>query len=180
MKTLVIHPEDSSTDFLKPIYKRVKDKTVITGGDGSPNTIISLIDSHDRVIMLGHGSTQGLFGINFDTDYIINRFHVEALSKKAHNIYIWCHADKFVTDYRLKGLHSGMFISEVSEALFYGFKQPTLNEVNTSNSRFASILGDYINDVPSNTFLKLKEEYNKVALSNRIAKYNHERLNYVV
>ena len=180
MKTLVIHPDDKSTDFLKPIYKKIKDKTVITGGDGDSNNIIELIKIHDRVIMLGHGSTQGLFGINFNVDYVIDRFHVEALSKKAQNIYIWCNADKFVEGYKLKGIYSGMFISEVSEAMFCGFKSPTLQEVTNSNTRFAHILGDYITDLPFNTFNNLKEEYNKVALTNRIAKYNNERLNFIV
>jgi|GEM_PF-6234508 len=32
IKTLVIHPKDPTTDFLKPIYSNIIDKTVITGG----------------------------------------------------------------------------------------------------------------------------------------------------
>jgi hypothetical protein len=32
MKTLIIHPDDRSTDFLKPIYENVTDATVVTGG----------------------------------------------------------------------------------------------------------------------------------------------------
>jgi hypothetical protein len=64
--------------------------------------------------------------------------------------------------------------------MFCGVKSPTLQEVTNSNTRFAHILGDYITDLPFNTFNKLKEEYNKVALTNRIAKYNNERLNFIV
>ena len=32
MKTLIIHPNDRSTDFLSPIYQSVINATVITGG----------------------------------------------------------------------------------------------------------------------------------------------------
>ena len=32
MKTLVIHPEDPSTDFLKPIYASIQNCEVITKG----------------------------------------------------------------------------------------------------------------------------------------------------
>jgi hypothetical protein len=32
MKTLIIHPTDPTTEFLKGIYNDLSDKTVITGG----------------------------------------------------------------------------------------------------------------------------------------------------
>ena len=66
MKTLVIHPKDRSTDFLKPIYHGRNDTTVITGGC-TKEDVNDAIDKHDHIIMLGHGTPQGLLAMgNFD------------------------------------------------------------------------------------------------------------------
>jgi hypothetical protein len=59
MKNLIINPEDPTTDFLSQIYARLTNKTVIRG-DISKSEIPKLIESHDRVLMLGHGSPYGL------------------------------------------------------------------------------------------------------------------------
>jgi hypothetical protein len=59
-KILVIHPDDRSTDFLKPIYENLPNTTVITGGVSYMNIRQSIIE-HDQVIAMGHGSTYGLF-----------------------------------------------------------------------------------------------------------------------
>jgi hypothetical protein len=63
MKTLVIHPQDPTTDFLKPIYQALPDTTVVTGGVFK-DEIIDLIMQHDRVIMLGHGTPHGLLAMD--------------------------------------------------------------------------------------------------------------------
>jgi len=62
MKTLIIHPEDSSTTFLDIVYESIPNKTVITGGV-SKAQVQQLIREHDRVMMMGHGSPGGLFGV---------------------------------------------------------------------------------------------------------------------
>ena len=61
-KILIIHPQDPSTSFLKPIYTRIKNKTIITGGINKEE-LKKQIELHDRVIMLGHGSPMGLFSV---------------------------------------------------------------------------------------------------------------------
>ena len=118
MKTLIIHPNDRSTDFLKPIYQSVIDATVITGGV-SKDELYKLIESHNRVMMMGHGSPWGLFScgkFNTNDSYIIDNGTVHLLLQKKNSIFIWCNADKFVNRHELKGFYSGMFISEVGEA----------------------------------------------------------------
>lgn len=62
MKKLVIHPKDRSTDFLKPIYYGRNDTTVITGGC-TKKDVNDAIDKHDHIIMLGHGTPQGLLAM---------------------------------------------------------------------------------------------------------------------
>ena len=174
MRTLVIHPHDTSTHFLKPIYEDIPNKTVITGGWFIAE-VENLISMHDRIIMLGHGSPKGLFGINFNRSYVIDKDIVGLLESK-ECIFIWCHADQFVKQHGLKGLYSGMFVSEVVEALIYKLKGDK-KLVNESNDAFAFMLGSIINEIPLNEVYKqVKKDYGFLAKSNEIANYNNERL----
>ena len=61
-KVLVIHPDDPTTRFLEPIYAKIPDKTVITGGK-TKEEICELIRSHDRILMMGHGGEDGLLAV---------------------------------------------------------------------------------------------------------------------
>ena len=62
MKTLIVHPKDDSTFFLDIVYKNIPNKTIITGGI-TKTELKELIKSHDRVMMMGHGSPGGLFSV---------------------------------------------------------------------------------------------------------------------
>ena len=97
-KTLVIHPSDSSTDFLKPIYSGLENAVVLTGGL-TKEEVREAIEKSDRVIMLGHGSPFGLFSVGrfqSTNGYIIDNTMIDVLSDKPNNIYVWCHANQFV------------------------------------------------------------------------------------
>lgn len=61
-KTLVIHPQDKSTDFLKVIYAGRDDYTIVTGGK-TTEEVNELIKQHDHIIMMGHGTPQGLLSV---------------------------------------------------------------------------------------------------------------------
>jgi len=178
MKTLVIHPHDETTHFLKPIYEDIPNKTVITGGWFIAE-VEDLISKHDRIIMLGHGSPRGLFGINFNRSYVIDKDTVDLLENK-ECIFIWCHADQFVKEHNLKGLYSGMFVSEVGEALMYNLKGDK-KLINESNNAFAFMLGSVINKMPLNeAYNQVKKDYGWLSKLNEIANYNNERLEYAV
>ena len=58
-KTLVIHPKDESTVFLSEIYIG-KDWTIFTNPSPTKKEIKELIKSHDKIIMMGHGTPHGL------------------------------------------------------------------------------------------------------------------------
>lgn len=175
MKTLVIHPKDKSTDFLKPIYENIPNKTIITGGK-TKDEVKELIVSHDRVIMLGHGCPSGLFSVGqFPFGMVINHEMVEVLNEKSENIYIWCNSDLFVNKYGLKGFFSGMFISEVGESKFCGV--PSNQEVvDESNNLFSEVLGECVNEGVENIFDNVRIGYGRITDRNRVAKYNHQRL----
>lgn len=62
MKRLIIHPNDRSTDFLKVIYSGRSDFTVITDGK-TTQEVNDAIKEHDHIIMMGHGTPQGLMSV---------------------------------------------------------------------------------------------------------------------
>lgn len=138
MKTLVIHPKDSSTDFLKVIYAD-RDWTVINT-NVSKRILKEQISSHDRIVMLGHGCNKGLFGFN---KMMIDSNFVYLLREKLC-VCIWCFANEFVEKYDLKGSYSGMIISEYEEAHMYNVRVGTLKELEESNISFANAVKESI------------------------------------
>ena len=183
MKTLVIHPKDTSTDFLSPIYAGLENVTLVTGG-WSQTQIQEAIQTHDQVMMMGHGSPSGLFSVgqfsieNPYSSHVIGASMVEALSQKDNNIFIWCNADQFVTKHGLKGFYSGMFVSEVGEAFYCGVKTFDQASVDESNDTFARQLGECLGATraPDQIFDQIRGQYGLLAETNAIDKYNHQRL----
>ena len=178
MKTLVIHPDDKSTDFLCPIYQTIQDKTVLRNGF-TKDEIKEQIKEYDRIIMLGHGSPDGLFAVGqFKTDnsYIIDSSSTDILAEKEENVYIWCHANKFVEKFDLKGFYTGMFVSEFLEVVYCQLPLVEDDVINESNNGFSSIVSKYVNDSKSVIYKKVLEEYQIIANRNIVAAYNIERL----
>jgi hypothetical protein len=176
MKTLIIHPKDSSTDFLKGIYFNIPNKTIVTGGK-TQEEVHNLIKTHDRVIMLGHGTPHGLMSVGrFKTKgFIIDHNSVKYLREKKHNIYIWCNADQFVNLHQLNGFYSGMFVSEVGEAFYCNLPFVKQEQVDDSNYGFCHILSKYVNYDTQHIYNNVTEEYG-VMDRNPVVKYNQQRL----
>jgi len=178
MNTLIIHPKDLSTAFLDIVYKPIQNKTVVTGGITKPE-LIKLIESHDRVMMMGHGSPGGLFNVGqFEGAgaYIIDHTVVPHLKNKKDNVFIWCNADRFVELYDLKGFYSGMFISETTEAEWCGLPGTKQDVVDESNYGFCNIISKYISQETGLIHENVKKEYGLIAENNPVAFYNHNRL----
>ena len=180
MKTLIVHPEDRSTDFLKPIYAGIKRKTVLSK-NVSHDKLLASIKSHDTIIMLGHGSSSGLFNVSGIGKgiMVIGESMVEELRGK-QIIAVWCNADKFIERHDLNALYSGMFISEVSEALYCNV-QGDQAMVDESNNTFAALLGNMLGE--STADLKtihsmVGESYEELGEVNPVAKYNSDRWYY--
>ena len=177
MKTLVIHPDDRSTDFLRPIYQNIPGATIVTKNI-TYKTLIEVIKANDQIIMLGHGSPSGLFNVSNIGHglFTIGGQHAELLMDKKC-IYIWCNADQFVREHNLPGLYTGMFISEVAEARYCNVITEQ-KQVDTSNNLFAELLGKYLANYTTDyeaVYWAIEEEYGKLAEVNAVAKYNHER-----
>jgi hypothetical protein len=178
MKNLIIHPEDPTTDFLSQIYAPLTNKTIVKGGI-TKSELRELMESHDRVLMLGHGSLFGLLNPGQFLDAgsnIIDESMVVPLKRKSNSIYIWCYAHKFVQKHGLTGLCTGMFISEVREANSYCFDNIDENLIDQSNERFAFVISKYLNNPMEILYQKLLHEYELLARTNPIARFNLERL----
>lgn len=162
MKTLVIHPDDRSTYFLKEIC-RGKDWTINNDAYGSRKKVIEQIKEHDRIIIMGHGHPGGLFysPINSELVYLL---------REKELITIWCHADQFVKKYGLKGFSTSMFISERNEGISYGINA-TQEQIDYSNNLFATELNKCIDD--ENLYQLIKESYNG---DDPVIQFNNEGL----
>jgi hypothetical protein len=160
-------------------FPNFDDVTIIRGGM-TKDEVNEQIKQHDRIMMMGHGSPSGLFSVGkFDDMYltglIIDKNTVPLLQDK-ECIFIWCNADKFVERYNLKGLYSGMFISEVSEANYCGLPGTPQEVVDESNDFFAAEFG-LVSDKPlTEIYNTVKYNYNILAENNPVAEYNLERL----
>lgn len=179
MKSLIIHPKDRSTDFLKPIYEYITNPTIITGGV-SKEDVRQLIKEHDRIYMMGHGSPSGLFSCaqfknNDWSGFIIDQTLVDLLEDK-ECVFIWCNADQFVDKHNLKGLYSGMFISEVMEARYCGLPGTEQDQVDASNHYFAQLLSEVANDSLEDAYSYVMDNYALLIEDNPVALYNYNRL----
>lgn len=100
----------------------------------------------DTVMLLGHGSRDGLFGYEPGT-MAIDKDNVNLLFGRPV-IGIWCFASEFADRYNLTGFFTSMFISNMSEAIMFRLDQNyngTLNDdtIVEENRRF----GDEINQM---------------------------------
>lgn len=182
--TLIIHPQDKSTDCLQPIYANIPNKKVITGG----LTYAQLeeeVKNHDEIIMCGHGYVGGLFAIsNFPglnhTSYIVDHKMASILKAKKKIVTIWCYAKNFIQTNNIQNsFHSGMFISELGEVWCSGHKNISQSMIDESNSCFSEELGSLIALAPKQIYEAMQHgKYAKLAQSNLIAKYNFDRLHY--
>lgn len=173
MTTLVIHPNDSTTDFLKPIYEN-KGFTVLT----KPLTKMAMertMRAHDRIIMLGHGTHFGLItDTSIDFKIVVGHENAHILREKKELIGIWCNADRFFAFHGLKGFHTGMFVSEDQEAKIFIDVNYTIPQIDESNDLFVQLVGKHID----NPLLlnEVKNDYRSINIPNPIIEYNKERL----
>ncbi|MBM3417616.1 MAG: hypothetical protein FJY17_01675 [Bacteroidetes bacterium] len=173
MKTLIIHPEDKTTYFLRAIYAKLENYTLVTSG--SKTDVNREISEHDKIFILGHGSPYGLYSVGqFNGEYVIDKNTVVLLRQKKC-VFIWCNADKFVTKYNLNGLYSGMFVSEVVEAKLVGLPPVTQAIIDESNNLFAKALGEEIGMGFYQAYHKMLSVYKLLSTTNVVAKYNVER-----
>lgn len=166
MKTLVIHPADYSTNFLRGIYSG-RGWTVINTNT-SKKFLKEQIKAHDRIVMLGHGTEKGLLGFK---KFVIDSTWVYLLREK-NCVCIWCNADVFVKKYDLKGFYTGMIISEYDEALMFCLHHFTSNDITESNTLFTESIKNAIDS--ENMFESVISQY--TTEKNSIIDFNKQNI----
>lgn len=165
--TLVIHPDDPSTDFLIEIY-RGRGFTEIRK-DFEPSKLKSFIHDHDRIVLLGHGFHHGLLHY---TRTIIDESFVSLLKDK-ELVGIWCYAKTFFSRHELTGFFTDMFISEMAEAAFMDV-EATQKSIEVSNRLFATLVRK--NLFRTDCYPRILSGYK--TLRTPVAQYNQSRLYY--
>jgi len=172
MNTLIIHPKDPTTEFLRPIYEDRDVMTVVRGKATRHETSV-MIDKCQTPMMMGHGSPAGLWGVGqFARSFAIDGYFIQNLQQKV-GVYIWCNADQFVRKHKLSGFYTGMFISESCEAWTCGVNA-FRHEVTESNDLFAELMGEATG--PADMFHLAMTEYAELAEHNPVAAYNLDRM----
>ncbi len=131
---LVIHPKDKTTTVLSLLYKNVEHTEVMDQSctNAEIKHRLNHMNPAERIMLLGHGSDQGLFSRTHEEQDGFDRLiisHAHAFYLRRHRgsiVGIWCNADKFARAHSLHGLFSGMIVSEMSEAQLYDI--PTTQE----------------------------------------------------
>ena len=187
--TLIIHPDDRTTDFLKPSYAGM-DATVLTSRRDMFN-LKQTMRNHKRIIMMGHGSPSGLMmsmvggvhGVDQDEDgdlvkyssYSIGYDFLDILKSKPI-VAVWCNADKFVVPNDLHGFYTGMAISELYEANYCGVHGCNQQQLDESDELFAEALKAAIpvkSPEAVNIFKRIYDDR-----ENPIMQYNRQRIYY--
>ena len=179
-KILFVHIKDPSTDFLEVVYKDRPHSTIVRANVGV-QAMNNLIECHDQVVMMGHGSSSGLFGPS--GEYIIDHRNVNALAAKDNNVFIWCYASTFVHKYMLKGFSTSMFISEHAEAMWAlpanAYDAADEHSIVESNYLFVSLVRKHLEQDVTDMSKCIIESYideNLVADNKNVLNYNRNGL----
>ena len=174
----VIHANDPTTKVLSYLYQQREDmKTLITERSTSSD-VQRAIRADNDIMMLGHGNEYGLFSKpdkkgKYDR-FMITDKHVQFLRNKTC-IGIWCYANKFAEKYGLRGLFSGMIISELQEAIDLGIPA-TKEEIDIEMNKFTIRLKNCIEtNGLEQTPMRMKEQDD---VQTALTKFNYSNLYY--
>lgn len=128
---------------MKQIYAGKKDVTLIdeTWNSRRIRETIGTAPKEERIMMLGHGYNGGLFAPYGNDQFArtIIDSKIVYLLREHPCIGVWCYANQFADNYELKGLFTGMIISEKYEADNLGIDSEGV-DIDACNNQFASDL----------------------------------------
>lgn len=142
----VIHANDPTTKVLSLLYEGRDDVSARMTEANTKGAIRRALRSDDTIMMLGHGNNYGLFSTPSRKGkyerLLIDGSFVEFLRNKTC-IGIWCYANEFAVKYGLRGLFSGMIVSELQEAVENKISA-TKEEIDVEIEKFARRLRECI------------------------------------
>ena len=176
MRTLFLHPTDPSTEFGDLIYQDYldwDDVTVITGTRISRRIIREALQSHDRIVFIGYGTELGMLDI-LGKRYVITADDLQFFHNKPI-ICFWRNANIFAEKYDLNAFATGMFVSEVDEAVYFGL--PTDQKmIDASNILMCNILSRCAFDGPAD--IRNVAERGYIDVNNPIICFNRQCMGF--
>lgn len=121
MTVIFSNRQDDDSILLQRIWQGIDNVNVIeitpSSVDWEDDVDNALIVEDDTLILVGHGSPNGLYYPMYETgEYIIHQNNVGLIHAR-RVICIWCYASSFCADNHLNCFCSSMFISNPYEAL---------------------------------------------------------------
>lgn len=138
----------------------------------------AISNENDTLLLLGHGTTQGLLFPNFDTgEYIIHENNVNLIHAR-NVICCWCYASSFCNTHHLHSFSTSMFISNVNEAYDNGYYDYSQEQINSNGIRFYDEINNFlINNVPLGEWVMRLGAH--MDIENGIDVFNRQYLNYI-
>ena len=136
----------------------------------------SIIEEADRIVLIGHGTDNGLLNQNLN-GYIIDSGWVNLLRGR-NVIGIWCNASNFGDRYDLTGFFTSMFISNRNELIECGFDtfDGCEDEITRQNEMFSIRVNELlVNNIPTSEW---STRLNNMLTENehRFVLYNYEAM----
>lgn len=173
---IVIHV-DTTPDAAKLsyCYDGLADITVLR----NPNRrqVLNILRDHpaETVMMLGHGSAQGLWSADHKS-YIVDSRTVYLLRDRTV-IGIWCYAAEFGDKYGLHGFFTSMFISNLAEACMNSFYNTDEQEINHEFDLFCSRIHHLlVSNTQLSEWVQYLQDRANIAIS--FVRFNYEALCY--
>lgn len=161
---------------LEACYKDLKDVTVLR--DPRKSEVKRVLREHpnETVMLLGHGSSQGLFNGTMD-GYLVGPNDVWLLRDRTV-IGIWCYAAEFADRYGLHGFFTSMFISNLEEAIMNSFYNVEEKEITRELKLFCDRIHHLVRtNTPLSEWVKYLQD--RANIFEGFVRFNYEALTYL-
>ena len=152
--TMIVVLVDTTNDahLLHRVYEGVEDMTLLVNPSNDEVDRVLRERPGETLMCMGHGFCGGLLAASYYKGHglavAVGDRNIELL-KGRPLICIWCNADEFAARHpELSGFFTSMFISNASEAAWFGFdadEDDIFNEVTLFAERVNSLIKDKVN-----------------------------------
>ena len=172
---IVIHIDSQKdTSFLTKCYEGIDAKVFVNPTREEVEKVLTE-NPNEKVMMLGHGSSYGLFSFDWKGD-VIDRRNAHLL-KDRECIGIWCYASDFARKEGLKGYFTSMFISNEGESQTFRHNA-TEKEVFDEVAIFAERVNTLIkNETPLDEWVGILQ--GQADYTKSFVKFNYSAMEYL-
>lgn len=174
---IIIHVDTfEDTARLKMVYNNLDWNVILYNPTREEVEKELSINDDDTIMLLGHGTSNGLFNKDW-SGYVFDWRIAKKYCKDRKIIGIWCHASEFADNLNLHGFFTSMFISNIGEAITFGFHNNTDEDILDEVNFFSNKINEFIkNNVPMETWVSTLQEC--CHKEKDYVRFNYEALSY--